>query len=829
MKDYLKSCLKLVPLLALVAVFQIFAQAATINLDTDFNSVGYTSHNSAAGGNNYDLGYKVLILPDGKYLVTGFSKSLTNNYDSTLWRYNTNGLLDTSFNSVGYVTFNGSSNGSDIGNGLAIQADGKYVVCGGSLTTNLDMILLRYNTDGTLDTTFNSTGYATHNNAAGGNVGDTGYSVVVQSDGKIVVAGASGAGAGNQDMALWRYNSNGSLDTSFNSVGYVTHGGAAGGTTNDYGFGLALQSDGKYVVAGESTNSLGNFDAVVWRFNTDGTLDTTFSSTGYAVTANVAGGTNSSDYAYSIYVQRDGKILLGGYSTNAAGNQDFVVWRYKLDGSLDTTFNGTGIYYNNFSNKGNLNDAMWGYSAIYEDEFGRIIAGGHMKRVYTTADFGIIRLTPTGVLDTTFNGVGYVYYPLNTYAGDDVLYGLAASGDGVFALTGYTYATSSSYYDMMLMVVLDYPHTITLDEMPSLTNSAVVTGSVAAPKSTTTIGSVSWNTTNSGGTWTACTADDGTYNSLAEDFTCDISPVSDGSAEIYVRSCDQFGSCSYSSNYSYATFDLDVTAPSSSTDSQRIWVGSEENKKSIGSRVLKMRDRDFKLYFDTSDATTSVDQIMMSQSKDFEGANWKNYDGNVNMSFERDGTKHLYIKFKDEAGNISDVLEQTVKIDTHAPILNIEKIGFIDADLSKFKRYFYTENALTIEGTSEEKADLKLYINDKLVKELKDLNAEGKWKFTDLSFPNGDHKIKIVSTDSMSNKSSVEFMLIIDPAGISFPDGLRAVLGRETSSSSEAELKPAAPQQIIEPRPQVKSLQSNFIPTKKPLWQNILGWFGISY
>ncbi len=165
--------------------------------------------------------------------------------------------LDTSFGGVGYVTHNGAAGGvgNDGAYSIQIQSDGKYIVAGFSvnLAGNMDMTLWRYNSDGTLDTTFNSVGFVIHNGAAGGNGADYVESVAIQNDGKYVCTGASNNLAGNADMTIWRFNQDGTLDTTFNGVGYVYHNGAAGGNGSDLGANIAIQSDGKYVVAGWSS------------------------------------------------------------------------------------------------------------------------------------------------------------------------------------------------------------------------------------------------------------------------------------------------------------------------------------------------------------------------------------------------------------------------------------------------------------------------------------------------------------------------------------------------------------------------------------------------
>ena len=223
------------------------------------------------------------------------------------------GDLDTTFGTGGKVTTD--FGGSPVGFSVAIQSDGKIVVAGYSnVGGTFGFALARYNTNGSLDATFGTGGKVTTN--YGGD--DRGYSLAIQSDGKIVVAGYSNAG-GTFDFALARYNTNGSLDTSFSAGGKVT---TDFGGSDDLGRSVALQGDGKIVVAGDS-NVGSTFDFALARYNTNGSLDTSFGAGG-KVTTDFGG---SGDGGRSVALQGDGKIVVAG---NAAvgGTADFALARY---------------------------------------------------------------------------------------------------------------------------------------------------------------------------------------------------------------------------------------------------------------------------------------------------------------------------------------------------------------------------------------------------------------------------------------------------------------------------------------------------------------------
>jgi uncharacterized delta-60 repeat protein len=178
---------------------------------------------------------------------------------------------------------------------------------------------------GVLDTTFDEDGILVHNNAAGGNDYDKGNSIYVDSTGKIYVTGNSYNG-NNTDMVIWRYNSDGTLDNTFGNNGIVVHDNATGGNSYDEGNSIFVDSIGKIYVTGGSWNG-SNYYMVIWRYNSDGTLDNSFGNNGIVVHHNAAGG-NSFDYGNSIFVDSNGKIYVTGYSYSFI-NTAMVIWKYK--------------------------------------------------------------------------------------------------------------------------------------------------------------------------------------------------------------------------------------------------------------------------------------------------------------------------------------------------------------------------------------------------------------------------------------------------------------------------------------------------------------------
>ena len=250
------------------------------------------------------------------------------------------GDLDPLFGSGGMVmTDLGKS--TDIAEAVAIQADGKSVVVGTTYKNNdfsdEDFVVTRYNTDGTLDNTFGNRGKVRTDFPG---LAAVPSSVVIQPDGKIVVAGGAFplfTFLGNFKVA--RYNPNGSLDTSFGDGGIVTTIFPAGSYASD----VALQSDGKIIAAGtvfvdfiigESSDT----DFALARYNPDGTPDATFGNDGQ-VTTDFLG---FEDDAFSVLIQPDGKIVAVGSANDPATFYDFAAARYLSNGAIDTTFGVAG-------------------------------------------------------------------------------------------------------------------------------------------------------------------------------------------------------------------------------------------------------------------------------------------------------------------------------------------------------------------------------------------------------------------------------------------------------------------------------------------------------
>jgi uncharacterized delta-60 repeat protein len=344
---------------------------------------------------------------------------------------------------VGFVIHHGAAGGDGIDEGEAIAVDGqgRIIVAGSSSNgTDLDMVVWRYTEEGALDTDFNGTGIVTHDDAAGGDEDtDHAYAVAVDGDGRIVVAGSSEYGPSNNEMAIWRLTDDGGLDLSFNGVGYCVHRDAAAPGRQDWGFGVAVDNSGRIVVVGCSYNDIPNRDAVVWRYTNDGNLDESLNGTGFIVLDDIAGG-NDDDCAMSVGIDPDNRIIVAGWSVSLTGTDMFVL-RLLENGEMDTTFNGTGSVIHGGAAGANYDRA----DAVAFDASGRILAAGSSEGAGGISDMAFWRCTATGQLDTTLGGTGYLSHDGAAGGNDmDEGYGVTVDWTGRILVAGSSVNSSDN-------------------------------------------------------------------------------------------------------------------------------------------------------------------------------------------------------------------------------------------------------------------------------------------------------------------------------------------------------------------------------------------------
>lgn len=334
------------------------AHAASIVLDSAFHPPAFTTP---------AYGSRVLLLPDGKYVHHTLVNTLTDQPTGAITRYLPDGTLDTSFSF--------SRDYDDVFT-AGVLPDGRLI-----LEAEQDVYgafdpgehILRLNSDGSIDPTFNSaeaavTGTANPLDTGGANV----RTIAIQSDGKILLAGFIGAYAGIPHPGIVRLLADGTLDASFAAIslqfadGSIEHGLWAK---------PAIQPDGKILIAGDFTGVNGTPDPGVARLNSNGTLDATFNPAGFTRFS-------PNRHIRGVVIQADGKIIIGGEFNVTGGAQDVPLVRLNSDGSLDQSyvFPGGGLSF---------------FGAIHDlvlQPDGKPIAAGN----------SIYRLNTDGSLDSTF-------------------------------------------------------------------------------------------------------------------------------------------------------------------------------------------------------------------------------------------------------------------------------------------------------------------------------------------------------------------------------------------------------------------------------------------
>ncbi|MCZ6690481.1 MAG: hypothetical protein O7H41_12845 [Planctomycetota bacterium] len=310
------------------------------SLDTTFNGQGWVTHHDAAGGGAADLSQGLTIDSMGRILSVGYSRNGAGDDDMAIWRYDTNGSLDTTFGTTGFVVHNDAAGGDwhDRGTAIAVGVNDVVYATGESHNgANFDMVIWAYDATGAPDLTFGTAGIVIHDMVAGGTF-ESGRGIVVDSSGDIIVGGHGSSPLGDFDQVLWKYDTTGTLDSSFGSGGVAIHDGAGGTNSSDWGIGISLDVSDKPVVAGYTQGP--TRDMVLWRYRTNGTLDNSFGSGGFLTHDNAAGG-SLNDFGWGVAIDASGRILVTGWSRNMNGNEDMVIWRYDAMGTLDPGF-GTG-------------------------------------------------------------------------------------------------------------------------------------------------------------------------------------------------------------------------------------------------------------------------------------------------------------------------------------------------------------------------------------------------------------------------------------------------------------------------------------------------------
>jgi uncharacterized delta-60 repeat protein/uncharacterized repeat protein (TIGR01451 family) len=391
-------------------------------------SVGATGVRTTDIQGTDDGGYALALQPDGSIVVGGYAVNVSGNKDFALVRYNYDGSLDTTFGGgTGKVVtdFNGTS---DRIWGVTLQTDGKIVAVGETVSlvfpgTN-DIAVARYNTNGTLDTSFGGTGKVTTDH--GGGASNAAYGVAMSGT-NIIVAGYE-AVSGNNDFMVARYTTAGVLDPTFGTLGVTTTGFSG---FNDVARAVALDNLGRIVLGGYANNG-SNDDFAVARYTTAGVLDAGFVAGAGKAAVDIFGGGGSADQAFALTVsQANNSIILAGSAyNNSTGNKDFALVRYSAAGALIATVT------TDFGNSPDVAQAI----AVQSDN--KVVVAGFSRNSTSSDDFALARYTVGGALDTTFDGDGKLTMRINN--ADERAYGIAQEFDGKLVAAGFSTVVPSN-------------------------------------------------------------------------------------------------------------------------------------------------------------------------------------------------------------------------------------------------------------------------------------------------------------------------------------------------------------------------------------------------
>lgn len=391
----------------------------TGQLTTDFMFLGEPDRSGNIPEIHYALAKSMAIQADGKIVAGGYAMNGGEQLEFAMARYETDGKVDSSFAEDGRQTTNFGS-ADNKGFSIAIQPDGK-IVFGGYADLGSNMFAVaRYNTDGSPDSSFDGDGQQT---AALGSDLLVPNSLIIQPDGRIVMAGYTFNGAAN-DFGIARFNTDGSPDNSFDGDGILITDFGSG---DDYAGSVAIQPDNKLMVAGYSyiSGPGGLLEQIaVARYNAAGTLDSSFANNG-----KLMGGFNQGyTYFHGSALQPDGRLIAAGMSWNGS-NYDFALARYTTNGRPDSSFNGNGKLAFDFGG-GDM------AAAVLLQPDGKIVVGG-------TSDnhFAVARFNENGTPDNSFSVDGKEVIPMG-FADDFT--SMVIQADGKLVIVGSSF-TDTNY------------------------------------------------------------------------------------------------------------------------------------------------------------------------------------------------------------------------------------------------------------------------------------------------------------------------------------------------------------------------------------------------
>ncbi|NDA77260.1 MAG: hypothetical protein EBY07_05555, partial [Actinobacteria bacterium] len=430
-------------------------------VDTSWGTSGVLCTNS---GTSSGFTRDAVKLSDGSIISVGYG-FITTSFNIIVTKTLPNGTPDSTFGTNGTVGLESLSSlfTSTYANNVAVQSDGKIVVAGaGTSASQQDVLVIRLTASGSLDPTFSGDGIVT---VAPSSNDDNAHGVVVLPDGDIVIAGSTYQGAPSMgDLFMARINADGTFDATFDGDGILIRD-LFGYSTEDF-YDLIRRDDGTLLVGGTSGGN-----PVVVAVSPTGSLDTSFNGDGIARVTTLGG------YLKSITLDADGKIAFGGTGPALSFTiNTTMVGRLTSQGNLDTTFNGTG--YNIF---------VTSDSAVIEDVVvqsdGKIGAVGraHQTSDPTRTDVVAARFTTSGILDSSFTGASTTGYAVfGNPSRDDDGFALIVGTDGSFLVAATYWPTTTWCMSIVKLSTSLTPTSWTDQSLPSGTLNVAYSDSVAS-------------------------------------------------------------------------------------------------------------------------------------------------------------------------------------------------------------------------------------------------------------------------------------------------------------------------------------------------------------
>lgn len=399
-------------LLALCLQFKALGQPAG-TLDNMFDADGLVT---TSIGTANAFANTMAIQADGKLLLCGSSNNGIDN-DFTIARYLENGQPDPSFHTDGKVQqdING---GDDFAEGIVVRPDNQKLIVGGYSFNGIgfDFSIAQFLPDGNPDLAFG------HNGKAIEPIGTTAFAkgIALQKDGKILIAGYSSQGM--NEFTIMRWLEDGSLDFDFDGDGIVT---TPIGTNSATASCLTLQADDKILAAGQAFNDATfRWEAAIARYNVDGSLDEAFDDDGISIIANF----NKDLFINAIALDHEGRIIAAGYTGTSPSNNQFALMRFLPDGRPDSLFGVNGLLITPVSNQNNQANSI----LIQSDH--KLLVGGTAE-VNGVDQFALSRYDQEGTPDLTFGNDGKVTTSIGLIAGLNSM---------LFDFTGRIVASGSS-------------------------------------------------------------------------------------------------------------------------------------------------------------------------------------------------------------------------------------------------------------------------------------------------------------------------------------------------------------------------------------------------